>query len=206
MNEQVKERTKRRMSRREFLKAAGAAGVGTVALASLPGLLPRLIPSVRAESGDRLFTAVAITGNTANTNDRFAMQTSGTFDPTEAKVEGSGSFAHFDNSFTGFPKPMLPPGSGLVNIRQFVSYSPLSPPGVFGHIEASILETLADIIPDGGGAVITGVPLRLICNIGALGPAGFTGQPEGYVLTAPFGTFAPLSPIVGLTHISIPGG
>ncbi len=206
MNEQVKKRTRGRMSRREFLKAAGAAGVGTVALASLPGLFPRLVPSVRAESGDRLFTAVALTGNTANTNDRIAMQVSGTFSPDDGKVEGSGSFAHFDNSFTGFPKPMLPPGSALVKINQFVSYSPLNPPGVYDHIEASILETLADIIPDGGGAVITGVPLRLICNVGALGPAGFTGQPEGYVLTAPFGTFAPLSPIVGLTHISIPGG
>lgn len=206
MDEQVKERTKRRMSRREFLKAAGAAGVGTVALASLPGLFPRLVPSVRAGSGDRLFTQVAVAGNTANTDNRIAMEASGTFNPDEGIVAGRGSFAHFDNSFSGFPKPMLPPGSALVKINQFVSYTRLDPPGVYGHIEASILETLADIIPDGGGAIITSVPLRFICNIGPLGPAGFTGQPEGYVLAAPFGTFAPLSPGVGLTHISIPGG
>ncbi len=206
MSEQVNKRAKKQISRREFLKVAGAAGIGSVAFASLPGLLPRLVPSVRAEGGQRNFTFVALTGNTANTNDRIAMRGSGTFDPDEDKVAGSGSFAHFDNSFTGFPKPMLPPGSALVNIRQFVSYTRLDPPGIYDHIEASILETLADLIPDGGGAVITGVPLRLICNVGPLGPAGFTGQAEGYVLTAPFGTFAPLSPPAGLTHISIQGG
>ncbi len=80
--------------------------------------------------------------------------------------------------------------------------------GTYGRIAASILELQIDLLPDLGPVrKVEGVALRLICNIGAAGIT--TGEPESFVLTvpgAPFGPFQPLSPVVGLTHISVPGG
>lgn len=61
---------------------------------------------------------------------------------------------------------------------------------------------LADL--DGVGS---GLTLRLICNVGAAGAAGSTGQKEGFKLFGTsFGDFLPLSPsIIGITHISTEG-
>ena len=46
--------------------------------------------------------------------------------------------------------------------------------------------------------------LRIICNVG---PAGLTtGEAEGWLLYGTsYGTFQPLSPLVGISHLSVQG-
>lgn len=51
----------------------------------------------------------------------------------------------------------------------------------------------------------SGLTLELICNVGAV-PL-LTGEDEGWKLldTPAYGSFVPLSPVVGITHLSIQG-
>jgi hypothetical protein len=52
--------------------------------------------------------------------------------------------------------------------------------------------------------LVEGATLELICNVGPAGLA--TGEEEGWVLEGtPYGTFTPLSPIIGITHLSVAG-
>ena len=122
------------------------------------------------------------------------------FNPEAETVSGGGSFVHFNNAPPP-PKPIL--ATGLWEATEFISWDHNA--GTYDHINASILELEITLFPDGGDE--TEATLRLICNIG---PAGLsTGEPEGFVLTvpdAPFGSFKPLVPPVGLTHISIANG
>ncbi len=185
------------MNRREFLKSAG---IGSATLASLSGI--QVESALAGQDERRHYTFVAI--SEADTVDgvihRMAMEGAGKFNVTGGTVKGGGSFVHFDNAPPN-PKPII--AFGTWKARDILSYTPLDPPGVYGRIEASILEILADLFPEGAG-VVKDVTLRLICNIGVAGL--MTGEPEGFKLTipgAPFGSFDPLVPAVGLTHISI---
>lgn len=206
------------MNRREFLKRAG---IGTAAAASW-GLLAS--PAALADDeGDeeeaalrsdergalsressRFFAVVAISKamTIEGVDHRLAFNGCGRFNADRGRVRGRGSFVHFNNATPGTPKEIF--AFGRWKATDFVNYT--AGFGTFGIIEASILEALVRLRPD-GGAPIPDVPLELICNIG---PAGITtGKDEGIVLSipgAPFGAFAPQVPPAGLTHISIPGG
>src|SRR5712692_1107759 len=178
------------INRKGFLKTAGLGS-----LAAMAGLGP-LATAARADDededeGNRVYTFVAFSqaGTVGGVVHRIAMQGAGRFSPEESEVAGGGSFVHFDNA-PPVPKPIL--DSGRWQPTKFLSYQRLSPPGIYGHIEAGILEMQVSLRLD-NGSVVSGAILRLICNIGA---AGFsTGEPEGYKLTIPgaaFGTFAPI--------------
>lgn len=166
-------------------------------------------------SGDRYTAWVAF--SKANTVDgvdhRVAMQGVVRFNPDKHTVEGGGSFGHFDNAPPA-PKPVI--SSGKWEAIEFVSYLRKDPPGIYGLIEASILEMKINLLPNFGlnaGKIIPAT-LRPVCNVGALGVAGNVGEPEGYTLTIPdtpfaadgaAGPFKPLVPALGLTHISVVG-
>jgi hypothetical protein len=181
-------------------------------------LVPRSVANVVGlkTAGWRYTTWVAF--SKANTIDgvdhRVAMQGVVRFNPDQKVVDGGGSFVHFDNA-PPTPKPIL--ASGLWEAKEFLSHSLLTPPAIYGKIEAGILTMNINLLPDVGpnaGKVIPAI-LRPVCNIGALGPAGSTGEPEGYTLTIPgtpfatdvaAGPFKPLSPtVLGITHISVVG-
>jgi hypothetical protein len=122
----------------------------------------------------------------------------GTFDANAGSVKGGGSFVLFDrNSST--PKTIL--AAATWEPIDFVSYNTLGLPS-YGNIQPSVLDILANI--DG---VESELRMRLICNVGAAGAEGSTGQPEGFdVFGTSFGDFLPLTPsIIGITHISIEG-
>ncbi len=122
------------------------------------------------------------------------------FNPEAGTVRGGGNFVHLDNA-PPVPKPIL--ACGLWEAREFVSWD--HDVGTYCRINASILELEITLFPDEGDP--TQATLRLICNIGAAGLS--TGEQEGFVLTipdAPFGSFKPLDPPLGLTHISTPNG
>jgi len=49
----------------------------------------------------------------------------------------------------------------------------------------------------------SGATLRVVCNVGAAGPPGQTGEEEGYELSGtPFGTF---SQFMGLSYTGLEG-
>jgi hypothetical protein len=104
------------------------------------------------------------------------------------------------------PKPLL--ASGRWTPTQFRSYDTKGL-SHYGNIQPAILEMLADL--EGIGSDLT---LRLICNVGAAGAGGMTGEPEGWKLSGtPYGTFAPIIFSVvgdgtvpfGITHLSVEG-
>lgn len=184
--------------------------MGSLALVSVPTIISSLAGSVRASDEDedgaeRLFTFVALSkamtiGSVVHT---VAMEGAGRFDPVEGEVKGGGSFVHFNND-PALPKPKPIIAFGKWKAKTFVSYT--NPPGSYGRIDQSIVEMKVDLFPEGAPKV-SGATLRIICNIGAAGLT--TGEEEGYKLTipgAPFGTFEPFDPPLGLSHISIPVG
>ncbi len=226
--------------RREFMKTAGAAAGGLIIGAvgiyaarqtevgslnsqisslqtQVQGLTPKVLDNIVGlkNAGERYTAWVAFsTANTVDSVDhRVAMQGVVRFNPDKQVVEGGGSFVHFDNA-PPVPKPVI--ASGKWETTGFVSYTPKSPPAIYGPIEAGILVMNANLLPSVGpnAGKVLAASLRAVCNIGALGPAGNMGEPEGYVLTIPgspfaadgaAGPFKPIVPPIGLTHISVVG-
>lgn len=188
------------MDRREFLKRAG---VGSAALVSIPALAgtAQATGALQRRYGAVAFSQGPLIGAVQH---RIAVNAAGFFIPEAGVVlpNGGGTFVHFDNA-TPVPKRII--AFGKWRPESFVSYDLGPPYGTWGTVQASVLTMTVTLFPQ-GGAPISGVTLRLICNIG---PAGITtGQPEGFVLTVP-GTplsFAPDVVPAGITTISVPGG
>ncbi len=188
-----------KVDRRAFLKKAG---FGSLAVASLATFVDTLaVPSYAADD-ERVFVFVANSKakTVGGVDHRAAFTGSGKFNAGTSTVEGGGTYIHWNNAPKGTPKPLL--SFGTWKATKFMSYS--HQVGKYGTIRPSIVELQVDLIPQ-SGPKITGATLRLICNVG---PAGLmTGEPEGYKLTipgAPYGTFVPLDPISGITHIGLP--
>ncbi len=189
--------------RRTFLKAAG---LGSVAAASVPALLPSLSGLARSpDNGHRIFVFVSFSQaplTSSGVRPRIGMDGAGTFDPDAGWVKGGGNFNLFDQNKptpSTTPKPLIT--SGFWEATAFVSYDTKGL-GSFGFIQPAILTVLADFPGIGSG-----LTLKLICNVGALGAAGMTGEDEGWQLldTPAYGSFVPLSPGVGITHLSVLG-
>ena len=188
---------KKQITRRTILKAAG---VGSVAAASVPALLPSLNGLAQSpDNGHRIFTFVSFSQaplTSSGVLPRIGLDGAGTFDPDARWVKGGGNFTLFDQA-KPTPKPLI--ASGFWEATAFVSYDTKGL-GFFGKIQPAILTVLADF--EGIGS---GLTLKLICNVGAV-PL-LTGEDEGWQLldTPAYGTFVPLSPIVGITHLSVQG-
>src|SRR5260370_1357435 len=119
------------------------------------------------------------------------MDGAGTFDPDAGWVKGGGNFNLFDQNKptpSTTPKPLIT--SGFWEATAFVSYDTKGL-GSFGFIQPAILTVLADFPGIGSG-----LKLELICNVGALGAAGMTGEDEGWqpLDTPAYRRFVPLGP------------
>src|SRR6266852_1020758 len=188
---------KKQITRRTILKAAG---VGSVAAASVPALLPSLSGLARSpDNGHRVYVFVSFSQAPATGSvmqPRIGMRGAGTFDPDAGWVKGGGSYVLFDQAHAT-PKPLL--ASGSWEPTAFVSYDTKGLPS-YGTIQPGILTVLADV--EGIGS---GLTMKLICNVGAV-PL-MTGEPEGWKLlaTPAYGDFVPLNPAVGVTHLSLEG-
>ncbi len=195
---------KKQIPRRTILKAAG---LGSVAAASLPALLPNLNALAQGlDNGHRIFTFVSFSQARVTSSGvlpRIGMDGAGTFDPDARWVKGGGNFNLFDQNKptpSTTPKPLIT--SGFWQPTAFVSYDTKGLSS-FGFIQPAILTVLADFPGIGSG-----LTLELVCNVGALGAAGMTGEDEGWKLlaTPAYGDFVPLGPpVVGITHLSIQG-
>ena len=188
------------MDRREFLKRAGIGSLGLGALAGGPVALA----GYRRGDGHQHFSLVALSGTSVaevGEDHVLVLEGAGSFKAKSGQVdrEGGGNFVHV--RFTpAFPAGQELVASGKWNARGFVSYTEGLPD--YGRVRPSILVVTVVLRPDAGGS-IQGT-LQVICNIGFAGIS--TGQPEGYRLNLPGAGINFDTPLVGLTHLSIPEG
>ena len=196
------------LSRRNLIRGAAGTAAGAGLLLSSAGAtsLPALLPSLRAraqtlDNGHRIFTFVSFSEaplTSTGVRPRIGLDGAGTFDPGAGWVKGGGNFTLFDQA-KPTPKPLI--AAGFWQPTAFVSYDTKGL-GSFGKIQPAILTVLADFDEIGSG-----LTMEVICNVGALGAAGMTGEDEGWKLlaTPAYGDFVPLSPGVGITHMSVEG-
>jgi hypothetical protein len=188
------------MDRRQFLKHAGIGSVGLGALAASPAALA----GYRKGNGHQHFSLVALSGTSVAEEDFdevLVLEGAGSFKAREAQVdrEGGGNFVHV--RFTpAFPDGQQLVASGKWNVTRFVSYTAGLPD--YGRVRPSILVAKVVLLPDAGGSLRG--RLQVICNVGFAGIS--TGQPEGFRLNLPGAGINFDTPLVGLTHISIPEG
>ena len=187
------------INRRDFLVRTGAGSI----LAGLPGLVGAQAAFADddddQDGGNRhVFVFVAYSQaptTSAGVQPRIGMQGAGEFDPKSSRVRGGGSYVLFDQA-TPVPKRLL--AFGDWRAQRVLAYDTKGL-GSYGTIQPGILTLRADF-----DNLVEGATLELICNVGPAGLA--TGEEEGWVLEdTPYGTFVPLSPIIGITHLSVAG-
>jgi len=188
------------MDRRQFVKQAG---VGSIGLGAALAVTPGAAAAYRKGDGHQHFSLVCISTTSAAepTNHALVLEGAGSFKAKTGQADrtGGGNFVHIANFPTGLPGPLA---SGIWDVTGFISFQQTTPVSDYGRIRSGILVVTVVLLPDGGGS-LEGT-LQVICNIG---PAGIsTGQPEGFRLNLPGAGFNFDTPIVGLTHISIPEG
>lgn len=188
----------KRIDRRTFVKTAAA---GSLAAASLPLFGTSIgLASEGDDDDSRVYIFVAFSQAPAAlglTKPRIGMSGAGTFKPAARHVGGGGNYVLSDFG-VAVPRPVV--AAGAWEARGFVSYDTKGLPP-YGTIQPGILMMTADL--EGIGQ---GLTLAVICNVGSAGPAGATGEEEGWELSGtPYGTFHQLSPVVGISHLSIEG-
>jgi hypothetical protein len=188
------------MDRRQFVKHAGIGTLGLGALAASPVA----VAGYRKGDGHQHFSLVSLSGTSAaevGSDNVMLLEGAASFKAKTGQVdrEGGGNFNHI--RFTpAFPAGQQLLASGTWEPTGFVSYTSTLPD--YGRVRPSIVIVTVALHPDGGGS-FEGT-LLVACNVGFAGL--LTGQPEGFKLNLPGLGLNFDTPLVGLTHISIPEG
>lgn len=188
------------MDRRQFVKHAGIGALGLGALAASPVA----VAGYRKGDGHQHFSLVSLSGTSAaevGSDNVMLLEGAASFKAKTGQVdrEGGGNFNHI--RFTpAFPAGQQLLASGTWEPTGFVSYTSTLPD--YGRVRPSIVVVTVALHPDGGGS-FEGT-LLVACNVGFAGL--LTGQPEGFQLNLPGRGLNFDTPLVGLTHISIPEG
>jgi hypothetical protein len=188
------------MDRRQFVKHAGIGTLGLGALAASPVA----VAGYRKGDGHQHFSLVSLSGTSAaevESDNVMLLEGAASFKAKTGQVdrEGGGNFNHI--RFTpAFPAGQQLLASGTWEPTGFVSYTSTLPD--YGRVRPSIVVVTVALHPDGGGS-FEGT-LLVACNVGFAGL--LTGQPEGFKLNLPGRGLNFDTPLVGLTHISIPEG
>jgi hypothetical protein len=188
------------MDRRQFVKHAGIGTLGLGALAASPVA----VAGYRKGDGHQHFSLVSLSGTSAaevGSDNVMLLEGAASFKAKTGQVdrEGGGNFNHI--RFTpAFPAGQQLLASGTWEPTGFVSYTSTLPD--YGRVRPSIVVVTVALHPDGGGS-FEGT-LLVACNVGFAGL--LTGQPEGFQLNLPGRGLNFDTPLVGLTHISIPEG
>jgi len=190
------------MKRSEFLKRLG---IGSVTLASLPGLFGYLAKPAWADDEDehdgRLgfgFVADSFAATIDGVEHRMAMNGFGQIH--RSRVTGGGTYVHLDQA-SPVPRTIL--GSGSWRAERLIRFDLLC---TYGAIAAASLEmevTLLEVIPSRARIPAN---MEVDCNLSAPGPGCQTGEEEGFILSipdAPFGPFRPLVPAAGVTVFTV---
>jgi hypothetical protein len=193
------------MDRRQFVKHAGigSVGLGALGLGALAAA-PVAQAGYRKGDGHQHVSLVALSGTSVaevGEDHVLVLEGAGSFKAKNGQVdrEGGGNFVHV-RFVPAFPAGQQLVASGKWEVTGFVSYTDGLPD--YGRIRPSILVVTAVLHPDAGGT-FDGT-LQVICNVGFAGIS--TGQPEGFRLNLPGAGLNFDTPLVGLTHISIPDG
>lgn len=186
-----------KIGRRKFLKNAG---IGSVALASLPGLGQALAANTGGGNNTNWVVAAIEPGDTVN-GIGYTIAFEGCGFVNSAMVVGQGSFVEFDNLSGVVPRTIL--ASGTWKATSLINTTII---GTWGSLAAGIIEMEIKLVEDLPipGVVVPGALLHITCNIPAAGLFNGTEE-EGFELTipdSPSGTFKP-PVIVGGTVFSI---
>jgi hypothetical protein len=189
------------MDRRKFVKRAGIGTLGLGALAASPVALA----GGRKGGDHQHFSLVSFSGTSAaeaGFDHAMLLEGLASFKAKNGQVdrEGGGNFAHV--RFTpAFPMGQQLLASGTWEPTGFVSYDRRGLPD-YGRVRPSVIVVTVVLNPDAGGS-LEGT-LLVACNVGFAGL--LTGEPEGFKLNLPGLGLNFDTPLVGLTHISIPEG
>ena len=203
----------KKIDRRAFLRKAG---VGSIALASLPSLIESMKSPAEAQAagqGNYHFVCLAVggpqgaqpAGTPAAPQHVLLISGDGSFDPARvaSPVSGGGMYVH-----TTFPGAAPPPGgtplpvvaSGTWGNGRLVSYLPNKSWGAQGTGVLNMVIDLFQEIP--AKRVIRGAALKVVCVSGLAGVA-IPGELEGITLSVPGtdfsagGTPGPFTPTGG---------
>src|SRR5919106_4080438 len=189
------------MDRRQFVKRAG---IGSLGLGALVATSPTALAGFRKGNGHQHFSLVALSGTSeaeAGEDHVLVLEGAGSFKAKNGRVDrqGGGNFVHVRFA-PAFPAGEQLVASGKWEVTGFVSYTAGLPD--YGRVRPSILVVTVVLHPDGGGS-LDGT-LQVFCNVGFAGI--LTGEPEGFRLNLPGAGINFDTPLLGLTHISIPEG
>src|SRR6266581_638126 len=177
-----------RISRRQVLQGAGAVSV--IGALGIP-------TAVFAEEGDaagHMNLHFAALSQAASPGAKGVVLMAGDGRFTSAHIEAQGMFAHVD---TTTPKPNLILNAGTWKATNLVSFKLI---GAYGVQVAGILTMNVDLVQDIPSPAVMPATLTVVCNVPFV-PL-LTGKDEGFSLDAPFGSFEPETPTVGITIFS----
>jgi hypothetical protein len=179
------------ISRRQVLQGAGAASIlGAFAI-------PATVFATGGDDDDpashmNLHFAAVSTAASAGTKGVLLMAGDGRFG--SSNIQAHGIFQHID---TTTPKPNTILNAGTWKATSLVSFTSI---GTYGVQASGILTLKVDLVQDIPSSAVMPATLTVVCNI-PFAPL-MTGKPEGFTLDAPFGSFEPQMPTVGITIFS----
>jgi hypothetical protein len=189
------------MDRKQFLERAGIGSLGLGALA----VTPTALAGYRKGDGHQHFSLVSLSGTSAveaGFDNVLLLEGAASFKAKTGQVDREGGGNFNDIRFApAFPMGQQLLASGTWEPTGFVSYDRRGLPD-YGRVRPSVIVVTVVLKPDAGGS-FEGT-LLVACNVGFAGL--LTGEPEGFKLNLPGLGLNFDTPLVGLTHISIPEG
>jgi hypothetical protein len=180
-----------RISRRQVLK-----GVGAVTVLGALGVPAKALATGgdAGDSGAHMNFHFAAASQAASPGAKGVVLMAGDGRFTSSHIEGHGMFQHVD---TTTPKPNAIPNAGTWQATSLVSFMLV---GAYGVQASGILTMKVDLVQDIPSPAVLSATLAVVCNIPFVPLV--TGKPEGFSLDAPFGSFKPQTPAVGITLFS----
>jgi hypothetical protein len=176
-----------RIDRRKVLQGAGA-----VSVAGALGIPGAVFAQGNATAHMNLHFAALSQASSAGAKGVVLMAGDGGF--TSSHIQAQGMFEHID---TTTPKPNTILNAGTWKATNLVSFTLV---GTYGVQASGILTMNVDLVQDIPSPGVMPATLTVVCNIPFV--PFVTGKDEGFSLDAPFGSFEPESPTVGITIFS----
>jgi hypothetical protein len=193
----MKAQTLLSMNRRGFLQKAG---VGTIALGSLPILAETLATRAAADEEQTGFIFAAVSKGPTIDGIVHTVVMDGSGMITPSNVEGGGAFDHLNNADTApFPKPFF--AQGTWKAKRLVNFDVV---GKYGLFTAGVLTMDVELVRELPSRLVIPARLQIVCNI-PFAPLK-TGKEEGFSLTFDDLGFEPNVPAIGITLFPPAGG
>jgi hypothetical protein len=177
-----------RISRRHVLQGAGAVSViGALGI-------PATAFAEEGEAAGHMNLHFAALSQAASPGAKGVVLMAGDGRFTSSHIEARGMFQHVD---TTTPKPNVILNAGRWTATKLVSFTSI---GAYGVQVSGILTMNVVLVQEIPSRAVMPATLEVVCNIPFV-PL-LTGMDEGFSLHAPFGSFEPEMPTVGITIFS----